>query len=94
MKNTIVSKRFSLNYVGDFIRGLGLGVGIPLLTGVQELIPGWDIHILYKIAISSFIAYIIKNFALEPPKVITTATTNAEAVDIKETFENKVDVVR
>ncbi len=56
-----MSKLLKLNWK-DFLKGLILGVGTPVLYYLQEFIPTLtDLDAIYKIAISAFIAYIIKN---------------------------------
>lgn len=57
-----MSKLFDLDWK-DFLKGLVLGVGTPVLYYLQELVPTLsDLSTIAKIAISAFIAYIIKNF--------------------------------
>jgi hypothetical protein len=56
-----MSKLFKLDWK-DFLKGLILGVGTPVLYYLQEFIPTLtDLEAIYKIAISAFITYIIKN---------------------------------
>lgn len=56
-----MSKLFKLD-LKDFLKGLILGVGTPVLYYLQEFIPTLtDLDAIYKIAISAFITYILKN---------------------------------
>lgn len=45
----------------DFLKGLVLAVGTPVLYFLQELIPHWDIPSIAKIAISAGVTYLLKN---------------------------------
>jgi hypothetical protein len=57
-----MSKLFTLNWK-DFLKGLILGVGTPVLYYAQELIPMLtELQPIWRVALSAFIAYIIKNF--------------------------------
>jgi hypothetical protein len=57
-----MSKLYKIDWK-DFLKGLILGVGTPVLYYLQELIPTLsDLSTIAKIAISAFIAYVIKNF--------------------------------
>lgn len=57
-----MSKLFTLDWK-DFLKGLILGVGTPVLYYAQELIPMLtELQPILKVALSAFIAYIIKNF--------------------------------
>ena len=58
MKN---SKLFGVNLL-DFLKGLILAVGTPLLYYLQELLPSLGMAEWQKIALSALIAYIIKQF--------------------------------
>ncbi len=53
--------RYSLK-LKDWLKGLILAVGTPVLYVVQELIPNWPLSPIEKAAISAFITYLIKNF--------------------------------
>lgn len=76
----ILSEQFKIKAV-DFINGLAPAVGIPVLYAIQELIPGWDIPDIAKIAISAFVGYILVQFGSKP-KVTTTYSTNAKASEV------------
>lgn len=55
------SKLFGVNVL-DFLKGLILAVGTPLLYFLQELLPSLGMAEWQKIALSALIAYIIKQF--------------------------------
>lgn len=52
----------------DAIRGLIMSVLTPVIYLLQELIPHYDIPIIFKVALSGGIAYIIKNFFTDKDK--------------------------
>lgn len=53
----------------DFLKGLIMAVGTPVLYLLQELIPEWNIPPLAKAAISAAITYLIKNLFTDDVKV-------------------------
>lgn len=55
------SKLFGLNIL-DFIKGLIMSVGTPLLYFLQEALPSMGLQEGHKIALSALIAYLIKQF--------------------------------
>lgn len=76
-----VSKKFSLE-LSDFWRGLLLAVISPVLVFIQDWLTGdndLDWKLVAKISIGALVGYLIKNFAYEPAKVITTTETNTKA---------------
>lgn len=84
----IISEQFKLKAV-DFFKGLIMAVGTPTLYFLQELIPGWDVQPIVKIALSAGVTYIIKNY-VEPASVTTTYKSNAKAVSVaKDITESK-----
>jgi hypothetical protein len=78
----IVSEQFSLK-ARDFLKGLIMGIGAPVLYVVQELIPGWDVHPVAKVAIAATITYLLKNY-FDKPKVVTVYDTNKKATEVAE----------
>ena len=80
------STKFSLK-VRDFIKGFGMAVGTPLLYFVQDLIPGWTIDPIYKIAISAAVTYLLKNYfsndVANAQKVLDEAKKKAEEKQAK-----------
>lgn len=55
------SKLFNVNWK-DFLKGLVLAIGTPLIYLVQEMIPNWPLNPIEKAALSALVAYLIKNF--------------------------------
>lgn len=56
------SELFELNWK-DTLKGMIIAVGTPLLYYAQEAIPALtDFSAVAKIALSAFVAYLIKNF--------------------------------
>lgn len=84
----ILSEQFKLKAM-DFINGLIPAVIVPILYGVQELIPGWDIPPVAKISISAFIGYLVKQFT-DKPKVTTTYSSNEKAVEVSKDIKQGV----
>lgn len=79
-QKVILSEQWKLQAT-DFIKGLILAVGTPLLYLLQEVIPGWDIDPFVQAGLSAGVTYLIKNL-IEKPKVITTYATNEKATQI------------
>lgn len=76
----ILSEQFKLKAI-DFINGLIPAFVVPVIYAVQELIPGWNIDPIAKIAISAFLGYLLSQFT-DKPKVTTTYSSNKKAVEI------------
>lgn len=55
------SNKFKLKVI-DYLKGLILAVGTPVLYGIQELIPSWPLSPIERIGLSAFVTYVIKNF--------------------------------
>lgn len=88
---TTTSGQFSLK-ARDFLKGLVMAVGTPVLYLLQELIPGWDLPPLAKAAIAATITYLLKNF-FAPAQVVVTDPTpklieDAKAGNVKVTSTN------
>lgn len=79
-EKVILSEQFKLKAT-DFVKGLVMAIGTPVLYLLQELIPGYDIHPVLQAAISATITYLLKNY-FDKPKVITTYNTNKKATEI------------
>jgi len=77
----LVSSQFDLKW-RDGLRGLILAVGTPVLYAVQELIPGWEIDPILKIAVSALVAYLLKNF-FEPTKIIEVNPNESKIETVK-----------
>lgn len=89
---TRISKKFTLQ-LSDFWRGLLLAVISPVLVFVQEWLTGthdMDWRLVAKIAVGALVGYLLKNFAFEPPKVITTTETNTKAENAQERIKDAI----
>lgn len=75
-----LSEQFKLK-AADFLKGLILAVGTPVLYLLQEMIPGWEADPFVKAALSAFVTYLLKNL-VEPAKVITTYSSNEKATQV------------
>jgi hypothetical protein len=87
---TRVSEKFSLQ-LPDFWRGLLLAVFSPILVFVQDWLTGsnelsWIL--IAKISVAALVGYLIKNFGIEPPKVIVSAKTNTKAINAGERIKD------
>lgn len=80
-----ISERFSLS-LKDFFRGLVIASITSALVVVQTSIDSGSVVFNWKqigiAAIGGGVAYLLKNFLLEPPKVITTTESNAKAKEV------------
>lgn len=81
MATTTTSGKFSLN-ARDFLKGLVIGVGTPVLYLLQELVPGWDIHPVLKAAIAATITYLIKNL-FAPAQIVIQNPSPQQVEDVK-----------
>ncbi len=80
MQTTTTSKKFTLA-IPDFLKGLVMFVGTPVLYLLQEMIPGWEANPVLKVAISATITYLLKNFFAPSQIVIKNPSPNqVEAV--------------
>lgn len=90
---TRLSKQFSLNWQ-DAIRGLLVAVISAVITVIENSISIGDFNFnwenIYKVALTAGIGYIAKNLLFEPAKVITTAKSNNEAIEIEDVINNNV----
>jgi hypothetical protein len=76
--------RFSLK-LRDWLKGLLMGVGVPVLYAVQELIPNWPLTPIEKIGLGAFVTYILKNLVTDDNKVAKKVLTeNAASPEDKE----------
>lgn len=79
---SILSERFSLQG-RDFIKGLIVAALTAALVVVQTSLSSGNLVFKWEeigmAAVAGGVGYLIKNFAIEPPKVITTTSTNVEA---------------
>jgi 1-aminocyclopropane-1-carboxylate deaminase/D-cysteine desulfhydrase-like pyridoxal-dependent ACC family enzyme len=93
MANVRLSKKFSLQ-VPDFVRGALLAAGVSALTVIQQSLEAGNLKFNWTViatgAISTFLAYLVKNYAFEPAKVVTTVETNTKAVNATEKIKEVV----
>jgi len=61
------SNKNSLN-LRDFLRGLIMAVGTPVLYLLQELIPNHPMPVVAKCAVSALVTYLIKNYFTDSDK--------------------------
>ena len=82
------STRFSLK-LRDWLKGLIIAVGTPVLYLVQEMIPNWPLNPIEKAALSATVTYLIKNFFTDDVKVAEKVIEKAEqkAAEKATTFE-------
>jgi len=85
MQIKVTSNQFDLSK-SDWLKGLIMAVGTPVLMAIQELIPKWHFgpansttDILIKAAISATVTYLLKNF-VDKPKVVIEDQKTVEAV--------------
>lgn len=86
-KKVRISKNLSLS-VPDFIRGAALAAFSSVSTLIYEVVSkdgfkGIDWGAIGGVGFLAALGYLIKNYAVEPPKVITVVPTNEEAVKAK-----------
>jgi len=86
-EKVLVDKQFSLQ-ARDFLKGAIMAIGTPVLILVQELIPNYDINIIYKAAISAIITYLLKNY-FSAPSVTTVQPSNETAVAVGDKIEKE-----
>lgn len=87
MAKKLVSAQFALKW-RDFLRGFIMSVGTPVIYALQELIPGWNIDPILKIAISAGLTYLLKNF-FEPTKILEV---NPSKEKVEQTKINNIEV--
>lgn len=81
MANVTLSKRWTLQ-ISDAWRTAFMAIISPVLVYLYDWASddhdlNW--HLVFKMAIASGITYLLKNWAVEPPKVTTTTNTNVKA---------------
>lgn len=85
MKKVLISKQFVVQ-ARDWINGLIIAVLSSILVVIEQAFDaqnGIDWNLVYKMALSGGLAYVIKNF-ISKPKVITTYEDNAKAEKVAE----------
>jgi hypothetical protein len=83
MANKVILSKFGSLNLSDLGKGAILAVGAPVLYLLQELIPGWNVDPIVKVALSALITYLIKNY-FSPAAVTTTYDTNEKAEAVAE----------
>ena len=74
MKQVIENNGWGLK-VKDFLKGLFMAVGTPVLYVLQELIPDWPLSPIEKAALSATVAYLLKNFFTDDVKAAKETLT-------------------
>lgn len=81
----ILSQKFTLQ-ARDFLKGAMLAVISAVAPLLQATLNAGELTFNWKAigvtALGTFIAYIIKKFAIDPPTVVTTYTTNDKAAQV------------
>lgn len=70
------SSLFSLK-TADFIKGLVMAVGTPVLYMLQELIPNYNLNPLLQAGIAALITYLLKNFFTDDTQAAVKTIDNA-----------------
>ena len=87
MANKIITnQQGSLNW-RDLIKGAIMAVGTPVLYILSEMIPNFNLDPIVRAGLSALITYLIKN-VLAPASVVTTYSTNEQAVKVADKIEN------
>lgn len=93
MATVRLSQKYSIQ-VPDIIRGGLLAAGAAVLTVVQESLQKGELNFNWKViattAVSTLVAYLLKNGLFEPAKVITTVDTNTKAQNATEKIKEVV----
>lgn len=81
----ILSPQFTLQ-ARDFLKGAILAVIASVAPLVQSTLNSGELTFNWKAigitALGTFVAYIVKKFALDPPTVVTTYSTNEKATEV------------
>ena len=93
MANIKLSKKFTLQG-SDFLRGLGMAIATPVLVALQRLIDAGKVDFSWKallmMGLGGGIAYILKNWLVEPAKVTITTDTNTKAENVESKVKEAV----
>ena len=93
MANIKLSKKYTLQG-SDFLRGLGMAIATPVLVAIQRLIEAGKVDFSWKallmMGIGGGVAYILKNWLIEPAKTTITSDTNAKAENVTEKVKEAV----
>lgn len=93
MATVVLSKRFSLQ-ISDAWKSAFMAIVSPILVYVYDWASGdHDLNwrLVAKMAIASGVTYLLKNFAVEPPKVSVTTDTNTKAVNAADKIKEAVN---
>jgi phosphate/sulfate permease len=74
--------RFSLQ-LRDWLKGLIIAVGTPVLYLMQELIPNWNLTPIEKAALSAFVTYMLKNLFTDDVKAAKKTLVKAKEIEKK-----------
>lgn len=77
------STRFTVK-LRDWLKGLIMGVGTPVLYLLQELIPNYPLTPIEKTALSAFVAYMLKNYFTDDIKAAEKIIEKAKANEKKD----------
>lgn len=87
----ILSEKYSLQ-LRDFLKGAYLAVIASVAPLLQATIDRGELTFNWKAigitALGTFLAYVIKKFAIDPPMVTTQYDTNAKAANVAEEIKS------
>lgn len=90
-QKVIASKKGSLQW-RDIVRGVLMAALTSALVVVQTSIERGELTFNWKVigmaAVGGGVAYLLKNWLLEPPKVIVTTDNNEQAKNLKDNLKN------
>lgn len=90
---TRLSKKYSIGW-SDALRGLLIAVITAVITVLENSISAGDFNFdlsnIAKVGATAAVGYIFKNLLFEPPKVITTVSSNSDAVDVEDAINQNI----
>lgn len=88
-----VSKKGKL-YSRDWLRGLYMAIAAPVMYFIIDWLSKdkepFNWRTFATVALTAAVPYLLKNYVLEPAKVITTTDTNTKAVNAAERVKDVV----
>ena len=91
MATVITSKKFTLQW-RDVIRGVLMAAMTSALVIVQQSVESGNLNFNWQsiamAAIGGGVAYILKNWLIEPAKTIVTSDTNLKADNVSEKIKD------
>lgn len=91
MATVITSKKFTLQW-RDVIRGVLMAAMTSALVIVQQSVESGNLnfnwHSIAMAAVGGGVAYILKNWLIEPAKTIVTSDTNIKADNVAEKIKD------